>query len=462
MSKYVILLLSATVLFGIVNSQSPQPGAAGAGDTLFPSLGNGGYDVQHYTIDLNVDVKTNTITGTTTIEAVALQDLRTFNFDLVGLTVDAITVNAAAAAFERDDLELIITPETPLTTGDTFITQVMYGGIPDASPIRILPNLAGWQTYGTGTIVAGEPLSASTVFPVNEHPSDKATYTFRVTVPEGLVVASNGVLTEEIDNGATTTFVWQMRDPMASYLTTIGIGKFEIVTIEGPGGLPIINYFDNTLPDDLPERFVVTAEMIEFFAERFGPYPFESYGAIVVNAPLGFALETQTRSLFGSSVAVMNDIVLQAFLAHELAHQWFGDSVSLIDWGDIWLNEGFATYAHNLWLEHRFGIDTWAANYEQISQLAPPGIATAEDLFADAVYDRGSLALRALQARVGDDIFFEIIRTYLERFRHGNATTADFIAVAEEVSKQDLSAFFAGWLFDTTTPSIPELGLGAA
>jgi len=434
-------------------------GAAGLGDPLYPLLGNGGYDVQHYTIDLTVDVVSNTITGTTTITALAIVPLSSFHLDLSGLTVESITVNGTPATFTRDEYELIITPETMLTETGPFTVAVYYGGSPE--PVRdpgIPFEAVGWLDYDeNGIYVFSEPSGAMSWYPVNNHPLDKATYTFRVTAPKPYVVAANGLLTAEIDQGTNRTYVWEASDPMASYLATVNIAEFDVFTEEGPNGLPIINFFPAARSRLLRGNFAPTAEMITYFSEIIGPFPFESYGAIVMDAPFGGALETQTRPVFGRTAT------MEIIIAHELAHQWFGNSVSLASWQDIWLNEGFATYFHHLWTEHTKGEAIFNATlrgmYTTIKarQMPPPGNPPLDDLFSSSVYVRGAWTLHALRLEVGDDRFFEIIRTYYDRFKGGNASTADFIAVAEEVSGQPLDELFQAWLYDEEAPDVPDL-----
>lgn len=433
-------------------------GADGVDDSLYPLLGNGGYEVAHYTIVLTADPVRNMISGTTTITATALIDLASFNLDLSGLTVHAATVNDQPATFVRADQELTITPPAILATGAQFRVTVTYNGVPTPVSDAGVPfEAVGWLHFdGVGTYVLSEPSGAMSWYPNNNHPSDKATYTFRITVPEPYVVAANGLLVDELDLGAERTFVWEASDPMTSYLATVNIAEFDRVESEGPGGLPIINFFPPTSSARLQRNFAVTNEMIEYFSQLIGPYPFESYGAIVMEVPFGGALETQTRSIFGRTATI--DMII----AHELAHQWFGNSVSPASWRDIWLNEGFATYFHHLWTEHEKGQTVFNGTMRGLHAairaraLPAPGNPTLDDLFGSAVYERGAWTLHALRLTVGDATFFEILRTYYAEYQGRNASTADFIAVAETVSGEDLTDFFQAWLYAAQIPDLPE------
>jgi aminopeptidase N len=461
-------------------------GADGLGDPYDPQLGNGGYDAQHYTLDLLVDVEGNVITGTVTMEASAIQDLATFNLDFMGLDVNDVRVNGAPADHERVDgpssgRELTILPDKLIQRGELFSVTISYSGSPRPFPTKSVPARIGWRAYEDGIYVASEPDGSANWYPVNDHPLDKATYSFWVTVPEPYVVAANGLLQEAVDNGDTTTYIWEASDPTASYLVTINIADYETETEEGPDGLPIRNYYPPELAEDAEYDFGRTSEMIGLFSELFGPYPFEAYGVAIID-DVPFALETQTLSIFSSN-AVTGRRLSENVVAHELAHQWFGDSVSPAQWGDIWLNEGFATYGEWVWLEYTEGREALDASvrdvYDAFSgrnwsdlpadevskrlarRFPPPGAPPFDDLFNASVYLRGGLTLHALRLRVGDDAFFDILRTYHERHRHGNATTADFVAVAEEISGQSLNEFFEGWLYEQALPDIPELGLSA-
>jgi aminopeptidase N len=445
------------------------PGAPGLGDSLYPHLGNSGYDVQHYTLDLTVqEVETSELEGVTIIEARATQPLSSFNLDFIGFEVTEITVNGQPAEFERSQQELTITPSASLMEQESFTVEVRYQGTPGEVNSIAIPVQTGWITFDGGSFVLSEPDGAATFFPVNDHPLDKASYTFRVTVPEPFEVAANGVLTETIDNAETTTFVFEARDPMASYLATVNIDEFDVETSQSANGVPIRNYYPTDLPEEMRRPFESQGEMIEYFSEIFGPYPFEVYGAAVIDAEFGVALETQTLSIFGLRMVDPNHPKgTQQVIAHELAHQWFGDSVSLADWRDIWLNESFATYSQGLWMEHTEGreeLDRWIRELygfvrENHASMPPPGEPPADSLFNPSVYYWGALGLHALRLEVGEEAFFQILKTYYERYRGDNVTTADFISVAEEVSGKDLTSFFDSWLYSEELAPIPALGL---
>lgn len=482
MKRLLILLMPLILLTACQNTlfppiaaqqddSSPQPISAtpvstqasdGIGDVYYPQLGNGGYDTLHYLIDLTVDMANDTIDGNVTIEARATADLPSFNLDFEGFTITDIAINGEPAAYQRDEPELIITPNNPLNEGDEFTITVMYNGrpgpiIPDAISI---PN--GWNRYDDGVYIMNETEGAAAIYPVNNHPLDKATHTFRITVPKPYVVAANGQLQDTIDNGSSTTYVWEASNLMASYLMTLGITDYVVQTETGPNELPIRNYFPREIAEESKDAFARTNEMLTFFNEIFGPYPFEAYGVVVADTDLSFALETQTISLFGRNAATTDPEHVEPVVAHELAHQWFGNSVSLKQWQDIWLNEGFATYASWLWLEHTEDSEalantvrrTYDSLEENHSTLPPPGNPPSNNLFNANVYQRGALTLHALRLHVGDEAFFNILRAYTEQYQYSNASTDDFIAVAEEVSAQELDDLFEAWLYVQPLPDI--------
>ena len=441
-----------------------QAGALGAGDPYFPRYGNGGYDVQHYGLAIRYAPSTGVLRGIATIRALATQDLSCFSLDLVGLTIRSIEVNGVAAGRSRTNHELIVTPAEPLVADAEFTVVVRYDGVPRpfVLPGTSLPS--GFLRTTDGFVIAGEPESAATWFPVNDHPTDPATYTFRVTVPTGLKVVANGLRESKVTNGERTTHVWQAHDPMVSYLTTVAVGNFRMRFDETESGVPIIDAVDPGVGDRADEPLARQRAILSFLEQRLGPYPFESVGAIVTDSPkLSFALETQTRPIYPGSYMPDTSVVV-----HELAHQWFGDLIAVDSWRHIWLNEGFATYAEWLWSGHvgdgtprQFLRDV----YDSIGPDHPfwrivigdPG---PDDLFHGAVYTRGAMTLQALRNRIGDVAFWSTLEAWIETNGFGTGTTEELIALAEQASGQELEDFFDTWLFEPRKPPRSALGLG--
>jgi aminopeptidase N len=449
----------STTTTATTNDVGATAGAPDVGDPYFPGLGNGGYDVAAYDLTLDLDPAAGTLDGLAVVTATATQDLSSFHLDLVGLAVADVQVDGVDAPFTHEGRELRIEPATALAEGAEFEVEVRYGGAPGPveSGIALLPEV-GWFPTGDGSFVLSEPLGAATWYPVNDHPVDKAPYTFRVTVPEGTEVAANGTLASSGPGAApgTTTWTWVEDDPMASYLATVVVGQLTFPPAEAVGGVTIRNAFADAVAGEAGATFARQGEMLAFFVERFGPYPFEEYGVVVVDTELGVALETQTLSLFGTDLVGAGE----AIVAHELAHQWFGNAVSPATWRDIWLNEGFATYAQWLWDDHT-GVSTLAATAADAARryadgggpaVGDPG---AAELFGSPVYERGALTLVALGRAIGDDALTEVLRRWVAERSGGAAGTADFVALAEEVSGTELDALFDGFLGDG---ELPDLG----
>ncbi len=448
-------------------SATPDPstiGAAGAGDPYFPRLGNGGYDVQRYTIDLAVDMDANKIAGTVTIDANATQDLTRFDLDFSGPVISAVSVDGRAAAYTLSAGELAISPASELEKGQPFTAAVTYSGSPGAGNDQYPVFMHGWTRYDQGVLVAAEPFGQSSWLPLNETPADKARYTFRITVAKPWVVAANGLQESVTDNGATRTYLWQTENPLAPYLVTLAIGHFTEKTDTSGSGVLVRNFIADGYPADAARAFDSAPQMISYFESVFGPYPFEAYGVVAHNTKLNFSLESQTLTIFG------NNFVNEVVAAHELAHSWFGDSLTPARWQDVWLNEGFASFAADLWQEHVKGKafadnavrDLYQAilKREKKVQIGNPG---PNAMFSFDVYNRGNMLLHALRAHLNDDTtFFKILQTYAQRYYHANVTPQDFISLAEELSGQNLDDFFQAWLFGESMPDIPELGLRAS
>jgi aminopeptidase N len=441
---------------------SSVPGSSGGGDPYFPDLGNPGYDVEHYLLDLTVDPEANTLQGGVSITASATEDLDSFHLDFLGLAIDALTVDGIAAPFSREGGELIVDPSSLLPAGEEFTVEVDYHGTPVS--LNTLGFPLGWVDSGDITYVVSEPDAARTWFPCSDHPGDKAAFTFRITVPEGVTVAANGSLAETVTGTGNTTFVWEMPQPMATYLATVVIGHLDRVERLAPGGVLLRDYLPADMEGQLPPALEKVPQMLGFFAGLFGPYPFAEYGHAVVPGVPG-ALEDQTLCVFGRPLLSMPAVPgVEEIVAHELSHQWFGDSVTPSTWQDVWLNEGFATFAEWLWLEHDQGQAAFEtaleSGYEYLAEgphplPGDPG-PSGQEMFDPSVYLRGGLTLQALRVAVGNDTTLSILRAWADRYAYGNATTADFVALAEELSGRDLGGLFDAWLYQEALPPLPE------
>ncbi|WP_375489803.1 M1 family metallopeptidase [uncultured Jatrophihabitans sp.] len=434
-------------------------GAAGVGDPYFPLEGNGGYNVGHYTLDLHYLPSSHYLSGVAHITARATQNLSRFDLDLSGMHVRSIVVNGAHARWHRRGQELQITPRHGLRRGHRFHAAVSYAGSPrtiTGSPVVFGADY-GWQYTPDGAFVGDEPNAAHTWFPSDDHPSDKATYTFHITVPRGRQVVANGNLQHHRTTRHSSVWTWHETSPMATYLATIDIGKWKFRFGHTPGGIRETMAVDPHLAKQASSDkvFALTGAITDYWSKTFGRYPFTSTGAIVDNVPdVGFSLETQTRPLYGFSPDPTT-------MSHELSHQWFGDSVSVATWRNIWLNEGFATFAEQLWAEHTGGPSTYSYFSQLFAKIpASDGFwhqAIADPkrntMFSSAVYSRGGMTLAALRHRIGDAKFFTLLRTWTAQHRYSVATTAQFVTLAQKVSGQNLTTFFRIWLSTQSKPT---------
>ncbi|MEU5691500.1 M1 family metallopeptidase [Actinosynnema sp. NPDC020468] len=446
-----LLLLAGT-------ASAAEPGAPGVGDPYYPNSGNGGYDVSHYDIRLSYQPTTDVLSGTTTILAKTTQDLSRFNLDFL-LDVSSIRINNKVVSYSRDGGELVVDPKGTLRKGTDLTIVVAYSDKPST---KLVNGVSAWKKTPDGALAIDEPDIAPWWYPSNNHPTDKATFDVSVAVPNGVEVLSNGSFlgnTRQINGW--TRWNWRSTKPQNTYSTFITIGQFEVRQSTSPSGQPVVNAYADNLGEygDAAKASVErTPEVIEFESTQFGPYPFEAQGGIV-SPGITFALENQTRpnysNLFfrrGSNTYVV---------AHELAHQWFGDSVSVHRWRDIWLNEGFASYAEWLWSEHvgegtaqensDFTYDSYPAD-DPFWQVLPgdPGV---DKQFDGAVYDRGALTLHALRKAVGDDAFFSILKKWTAKKAYSDGSIEEFIALAQQVSGKDLKQLFQTWLFTKGKPA---------
>jgi len=445
-------------------------GPAFAIDSFFPTYGNKGIDVLHYDIDLEVNPVSGYIDAETDLLAKAQGKLRQFSLDLHALNVQEVKVNGRPASFSRVADKLVVTPRAPLPSGSKFWVSVSYSGTPEALPDPTAPGqdiYLGWFKYENSTYVVSEPLGASTFFPANDEPTDKATYKFAVTVPQNYTGVANGALIGKKPVGSKTRYEWLMTEPMTSWLATVHVNKLKLDLSRASDGTPVRVYYPDGVSDEQAKGYARAAEMIPFMEKLVGPYPFSSYGTVVVQDPiLYYALETQAMSTFpAESPGVIPD---EGFVAHELAHQWFGNSISVAKWEDLWIAEGSATYFEILWPNR----DDPAAfdsamldiyNYVADAQLGPAVVDTPEDLFSDRTYYRGAAALYALRLKVGDRTFFNIMRHFAQDNRGHNVTSEGFIRTAVRFSGDaTVRPLLTSWLYDQEVPALPGAASAAA
>ncbi len=431
-------------------------------DPFFPTFGNNGIDVSRYTIDLDVNPVSGAVKGRTTLAITAEKRLANFSLDLHGLKVSSVLVNGLPARTSRMRNKLAITPAQVLPALKPFSVTVSYSGTPvplpdpTAAPGKEL--YLGWAKHQNFTYVVSEPVGASNFFPSNDEPTDKATYTFRITVPLGYRAVANGKPVKTLTTGSKTKYEWSMAQPMTTWLATVHVNKLKVYSKATSGGLPVRIYS----PSDIPQSHVVAyaraAQMIPYFESLVGKYPFASYGSIVVEDPsLYYALETQAMSTFPGQPVPPDD----RQIAHELAHQWFGNAVSIAKWEDLWIAEGAATYFEIQWVNRNSPAafnKAMVDNYEFVvdSKLGPAVVESRDQLFSKRTYSRGAATYYALRQTVGSAVFLNILRSFYAENRGGNVTSQDFINTAVRVSgKEAVRSLLNSWLYQKAVPKLP-------
>jgi aminopeptidase N len=456
-------------------ADTPSAGAPGAGDEIFPTLGNGGYDVKHYALSLRYAEGGQPEAGTAAIVSRATQSLSSFNLDYDRGTVGSVTVNGRRAAFSQDGEELVVTPSRSLRRGSTFVTVVDYA--PD--PLTPLDGESytnvGWSLAAESSIVWAQPNATHDVYPSNDHPSDKASFSFHLDVPAGTTAIANGARLWERTSRGRTRSHYLMSKPMATELTQIAVGSYERSSLGRHRGVHIRNATEPAVADVANPAFARIPEHLDWAEETLGlKYPFEQYGGIVFDAPVPGAVETQTISSYGSFWFDYPLPLWDEVFVHELAHEWFGNSVTPSRWKDVWLNESHATYYEHLYGEPRGGLEAWYGiptrdelyavvhelQPEWRAEFGPPGAPKVEDedvfaLFNSNIYEGGALVLYALHKEIGARAFAKLEREWALRNKYGNVTTDDYIDLASEVARRDMRPFLEAWIYGEEAPPLP-------
>jgi aminopeptidase N len=423
----------------------------------FPHRGHRSYSVSHYDLTLTYNVVSNQLRAKAVLDVEARKDLDELRLDLSGFRVTKVTVDGAAVRFAVKPDHLVVKPRQPVAAGATFRVAVAYSGRP--RPVPDGDDECGWEELADGVIVAGQTNGAPSWFPCNDRPDDKATYRIELTAPNDYHVVANGQCTSQWRSASSTTWVYEQREPMATYLATVQIGRYVLLPVEG-ASVPMSAVLPQRLLRRYDSAFGRQPEMLDFFARLFGPYPFASYTVVVTDDELEIPLEAQGMSTFGSNFLTA-DWSNVRLVAHELSHQWFGNAVTVSSWRDIWLHEGFACYCEWLWSEESGSRSADARAREHWTALAakPQDLVLADPgpdlMFDDRVYKRGALLLHALRLTVGDETFFALLRSWVDRNRYGSVTTAMFDSHAAEVCGTPLEDLFDPWLRGRSLPALP-------
>ncbi|MFD6883942.1 M1 family metallopeptidase [Rhodococcus sp. NPDC060084] len=430
-------------------------------DPYLPTSGNRGYRVSRYELDLAYKIMANRLEGRAVIIATTTDVRGKFALDLApSMRVSKVTVNGRRPAkFVHRGGKLTVTPADAIPAGAVLTISVQYAGTP--TPLHTMWGDVGWEELEEGSLVASQPNGAPSWFPCDDHPGSKATYRISITTDAPFQAIANGTLVHKTTKSSRTTWVYEQPEPMATYLATVQIGHYEMRAIAS-SPVPQYAVHPARLRDAFDKDFGRQQEMLELFTRLFGPYPFAHYTALVTDDDLEIPIEAQGLSTFGANFCDGHRTE-ERLVAHELAHQWFGNSLTLSRWCDIWLHEGFACYAEWLWSENSGGPSAQALAadaYRGLSRkpqdilLEDPG---AKDMFDDRIYKRGALTLHALRLTLGDDSFFTLLRTWTSEHRHSNVTTTQFKDLAARFSDTSLRPLWDAWLGQKELPAPPRI-----
>lgn len=439
-------------------------------DPYIRGHGSTAYSVLRYELELDVRLASNLLQGRATLMARALIPLTTVELDLVALRMDKATVNGERVVrHAHRGGKLRLTLPAPVDAGQEFSMEIRYGGNP--APATGRWGEVGWEELDDGVLVAGQPTGAPTWFPCNDRPSNKASYRITVTTDADYTVVCNGLMVSHTRKSSRETWVYEQSGPMATYLATIQIGRYKLFSLPASDAskqIPVRIAVPKRLQSQAASALSRQREMVETFVSHFGPYPFHAYTVVVTDDELEIPLEAQSLSIIGRN-HLQQDWEAQRLIAHELSHQWFGNSLTLSKWCDIWLHEGFACFSEWVWsedsgsmtiAERAAGAHAKLSSEPQNLVVGDPGPAM---MFDDRVYKRGALALEALRRRLGNKQFFALLREWVARYRHNSVATSDFVALIDEFYAESegfcAKEFLEPWLYESALPMLPDTSL---
>jgi aminopeptidase N len=479
-------------------------------DPYLPGSGTPDFGVGHYDLNLEVKLAANRVSGKARLEGTVLNRAKRIELDLHGLSATRVTATSGGrpvkvSKYAARSSRLVIDLASALDAGTPLTLEVSYSGVPKM--MHGAWGEIGWEELEDGVLVASQPNGASTWFPCVDHPSVKSTYHFTVSTDAGYLPVCNGLPTGHRRRSSREEWTWELRQPSPSYLVTVQIGRYQLVAVpertpgrhrapgpvreavqglldglwpgrderhhaeyrlEEPAGhaAPVFLATSPALQDRALATLGLQTEMMACFRWHFGPYPFDRYTAVVTDDPLEIPLEAASLSIFGSN-HLTGSWAAERLVAHELAHQWFGNALTLRRWQDIWLHEGFACYSEWLWGAEsgRGALSSYArtawrglSGKAQDLVVADPG---PELMFDDRIYKRGALALFALREDIGQDVFARLLRAWVADHRHGSVDTEMFLAHAEAhaidagLPAGRVRAVLRPWLCQEALPSFP-------
>ncbi|RJQ81004.1 M1 family peptidase [Pseudonocardiaceae bacterium YIM PH 21723] len=451
----VMRRITAAMIAGLMLTATPQAMAT-------PDPVDDGINVGHYSVDLNYRPSTDVLSGVTTILSTATRDLAQFDLKFL-LKVSSVSVNNEPATYSVKDGKLSITPKKPLANGADMIVVVRYSDTPGARDDGLG---FGWLRTPTGAVAVGSP---AYWYPSAVDQADQATLDLSAVVPTGVEVITNGVLKFDGPLPAPGGDKWQWRNdrPGPSNASLLAIGQYDLKISKAPNGQQVVNAYSADLGAlDSPARAAIerTPEIVNMLSHWFGPYPYNAQGGLV-DSKFFNVVATTSRPIYKSGVFETD--WNSSVVAHENAHQWYGNVVNPLGNGTRWLGEAFATYAEFLWSQQE-GLGTAAelAQYyydkfpaDHPDWKAPPTNPDPTSSSAFPIYTRGAIALQALRTEVGDETFFRILRNWAAEQKPDTApTTEEFTALAERVSGKDLKELFHAWLYAPERPAVGPNG----